>query len=53
MNPTKGFMVFWNLMAVVGLLVTFALFGALLAEFSQWALNFLQNIFSSVGNSAP
>ncbi len=43
MNPTKIFNLLWNVWAVVGMLVTFAILGVQLGKFANWLLGLLQS----------
>ena len=42
MDPVKIFKILWNIWAVVGMLVTFAILGVQLGKFSSYLLDLLQ-----------
>ncbi len=44
MEPVKVFKIVWNVWAVVGMLVTFAILGVQLGQLSSWALEQLQGL---------
>lgn len=46
MNPAKVFMIIWNIWAVVGMLLTFAILGVQIGELAQWLLNFGQGLLN-------
>lgn len=49
MDPVKIFKIIWNIWAVIGMLLTFAVLGVQIGEFATWALDGLQGLLNMSG----
>ncbi len=48
MNPAKIFNLLWNIWAVLGMLVTFAILGVQLGQLANWLLSLLQSALGMI-----